>query len=245
MRRGDRLIAARLAPTVTVKFNTRGAASEPPTDDGVKVDVDRLRKQNIADYIRPLDNLVEQMGAPYVKMGWDANKAKQDAEIAACKTDDELREYLAREVIKRDKEVYELKRIHELSMMRMEAEHRSILRGRYEEHVYKGEQQHKETFENLSTTQHQKLIVVNQIMAMSKLIWTKMWVALAGTILFWLYLYWRYVLDPDMIYSEESVTPKMNVAAEGVRRAKQREELKKRLAELSDDPPHAAAEKTA
>lgn len=113
------------------------------------------------------------------------------------------REALIADILSRDKEVFELKRQHELSMLRVEQHQRRILKDQEDRGMYYEQNCNVHTFDTISTGLHSQRSTMHHTTALERLRNAKIFVAVMMTLAICAYLYYRYIVNPEWAYVEE------------------------------------------
>lgn len=117
------------------------------------------------------------------------------------------KEHLIAELLARDKEVYNLKRINELGFMRVENEQRRTIKLQEDKGLYYEQNSNFETFNTITNTSHQRRIVFNHVFDRRQWRRGRSMVIVNFTAWLWLYLFWRYQLNPEFEYSPVTLYP--------------------------------------
>ncbi|ESL07912.1 hypothetical protein TRSC58_04394 [Trypanosoma rangeli SC58] len=113
------------------------------------------------------------------------------------------RERLIQEILSRDKEIFELKRQHELSMLRVEQNQRRILKDQEDRGMYYEQNCNVHTFDTVSVGLYTQRNTLYHTMSVERLRNVKLLLTLLVTVLTCLYLYYRYMISPDRVYVEK------------------------------------------
>lgn len=115
------------------------------------------------------------------------------------------REALILQILSRDKEIFELKRQHELSMLRVEQNQRRILKDQEDRGMYYEQNCNVSTFETVSVGLHTQRSTVFHTINAERLRNVKVFLGLLVTIASCGYLYYRYMINPNFTYVERPV----------------------------------------
>ncbi|CCW60573.1 unnamed protein product [Phytomonas sp. EM1] len=142
---------------------------------------------------------IQERAAPYdyMKLGFPKDLDSQAHQAA--------REAIISEIILRDKEVFNLKRQHELSMLRVEQNQRRVLKDQEDRGLYYEQNCNVHTFETVSGGLHSQRNTLYHTMSVERLRNFKMMLIVLGTIITCVYLYFRYIVNPEWEYVEKPV----------------------------------------
>lgn len=144
----------------------------------------------------------------------------------------EVREQLIEAILSHDKEILELKRQHELSMLRVEQNQRRILKDQEDRGMYYEQNCNVHTFDTISVGLYSQRSALHHTIGLERLRNFKILLTVLSTILTCFYLYYRYIINPDFEYVEQPIKllgSKMQAIHDLVE-ARKLEEEKKRLA---------------
>ncbi|RNF24686.1 uncharacterized protein Tco025E_02366 [Trypanosoma conorhini] len=113
------------------------------------------------------------------------------------------RERLIQEILSRDKEIFELKRQHELSMLRVEQNQRRVLKDQEDRGMYYEQNCNVHTFDTVSVGLYTQRNTLYHTMSVERLRNVKLLLTLLVTLLTCFYLYYRYMINPDWVYVEK------------------------------------------
>eukprot|EP00796_Vickermania_ingenoplastis_P007228 gene7229-5080_t len=123
--------------------------------------------------------------------------------VVAPKTREAIREDLIMEILGRDKEIFELKRQHELSMLRVEQHQKRILKDQEDRGMYYEQNCNVHTFDTVSVGLHSQRTTLYHTMSLERLRNVKIVLSLIVTVLVCWYIYYRYMVNPDFVYVEK------------------------------------------
>ncbi|CCW66605.1 unnamed protein product [Phytomonas sp. Hart1] len=109
------------------------------------------------------------------------------------------------EILCYDKEVFNLKRQHELSMLRVENNQRRILKDQEDRGLYYEQNCNVHTFETVSSGLHSQRSTLYHTMGVERLRNFKLLLIILTTIMTCFYLYFRYMVNPKWEYVERPV----------------------------------------
>jgi hypothetical protein len=121
---------------------------------------------------------------------------------ARKRTEAEVKEDMIKALISKDKEVFELKRLHELSMLRVEQLQNRILKDQQDRGIYYEQNSNVHTFDTISVGQYTQRNTLHHMIGLEKLRNFKIYCAISASIYTCLFLYYRYIINPDMAYVE-------------------------------------------
>ncbi|KAF5219883.1 hypothetical protein ECC02_007110 [Trypanosoma cruzi] len=113
------------------------------------------------------------------------------------------RESLIQAILSRDKEIFELKRQHELSMLRVEQNQRRILKDQEDRGLYYEQNCNVHTFDTISVGLYTQRNTLYHTMSVERLRNVKLLLTLLVTLLTCFYLYYRYMINPNWVYVEK------------------------------------------
>lgn len=116
------------------------------------------------------------------------------------------REHLIREILSRDKEIFDLKRQHELSMLRVEQNQRRVLKDQEDRGMYYEQNCNVHTFDTISVGVYTQRNTLYHTMSVERLRNVKLFLTVLVTLLTCLYLYYRYMINPDWVYVEKPLS---------------------------------------
>lgn len=132
----------------------------------------------------------------------ELNKLKTQSDF----TDEEqFKEYLVKELLSRDKEVYNLKRINELGFMRVEREQHRTIKNQEDRGLYYEQNANFETFNTVTNTSHQRRIVFNHAWDRRQWRRARSVIAVNFAVWMWMYLYWAYQLNTELEYMPSAI----------------------------------------
>lgn len=114
-----------------------------------------------------------------------------------------VKEVLIEEIISRDKEIFELKRQHELSMLRVEQHQRRLLKDQDDRGIYYEQNCNVHTFDTVSVGLHSQRTTLYHTMSLERLRNLKIVLTILVSIVCCWYIYYRYVINPDFEYIEK------------------------------------------
>lgn len=110
---------------------------------------------------------------------------------------------LTQEIISRDKELFELKRQHELNMLRVEQHQKHILKGQEDRGMYNEQNCNVNTFGTISVGLYSQRSTLYHTMSVERLRNFKILLMVLAAIMSCVYLYYRYMIHPDWEYGEK------------------------------------------
>ena len=119
-----------------------------------------------------------------------------------ARTEAQIKEDIIKALISKDKEIFELKRLHELSMLRVEQLQNRILKDQEDRGIYYEQNSNVHTFDTISVGQYTQRNTLHHMMGLEKLRNFKIYCAISASIYTCLFLYYRYIINPDMAYVE-------------------------------------------
>lgn len=117
----------------------------------------------------------------------------------------QARDLLIQGILSRDKEIFELKRQHELSMLRVEQHQRRMLKDQEDRGMYYEQNVNVHTFDTISVGLHSQRSTLYHTMSAERLRNFKMFLSVIVTIVSCAYLYYRYMINPAWEYVEEPI----------------------------------------
>ncbi|CBH10600.1 hypothetical protein, conserved [Trypanosoma brucei gambiense DAL972] len=115
----------------------------------------------------------------------------------------QYRERLIQEILSRDKEIFELKRQHELSMLRVEQNQKRVLKDQEDRGMYYEQNCNVHTFDTVSVGLYTQRNTLYHTMSIERLRNVKLFTTLLVTVLTCFYLYYRYMINNDWVYVEK------------------------------------------
>lgn len=106
-------------------------------------------------------------------------------------------------ILQRDKEIFTLKRQHELSLLRIEQHQNRILKDQEDRGIYYEQNCNVHTFDTISVGLYSQRNTWYHTAMVQRLRETKIGLTLLMAASTWVYLYFRYMMNPDMLYVEE------------------------------------------
>ncbi|KEG09656.1 hypothetical protein DQ04_04861040 [Trypanosoma grayi] len=113
------------------------------------------------------------------------------------------REHLIREILSRDKEIFELKRQHELSMLRVEQNQRRVLKDQEDRGMYYEQNCNVHTFDTVSVGLYTQRNTLYHTMSVERLRNVKLFVTVLVTLVTCIYFYYRYMVSSEWVYVEK------------------------------------------
>lgn len=113
------------------------------------------------------------------------------------------REDIINAILSRDKEIFELKRQHELSMLRVEEHQRRILKDQEDRGMYYEQNCNVHTFDTVSVGLHSQRSTLFHTMSLERLRNFKIFLSILTTIGSCGYIYYRYMINPEFEYVEK------------------------------------------
>lgn len=125
--------------------------------------------------------------------------------------DDEARRLAARdaiiqEILSRDKVVFELKRQHELSMLRVEQNQARVLKDQEDRGMYYEQNNNVHTFDTISVGLYSQRSTLYHTMSAERLRNFKVFLMVFSSVATCVYLYYRYMINPDWAYVERPLS---------------------------------------
>ncbi|CAJ1014708.1 hypothetical protein, conserved [Leishmania lindenbergi] len=117
----------------------------------------------------------------------------------------EVRDAIIHEILSRDKVVFELKRQHELSMLRIEQNQERVLKDQEDRGMYYEQNSNVHTFDTISVGLYSQRSTLYHTMSAERLRNVKVFLMVFSTVLTCVYLYYRYMINPDWAYVERSM----------------------------------------
>ncbi|GET92215.1 hypothetical protein, conserved [Leishmania tarentolae] len=133
--------------------------------------------------------------------GADACNADVDAEAKRL----EARDAIIREILSRDKVIFELKRQHELSMLRVEQNQARVLKDQEDRGMYYEQNSNVHTFDTISVGLYSQRSTLYHTMSAERLRNLKVFLMVLSTVVTCVYLYYRYMINPDWAYVERPI----------------------------------------
>ncbi|KPA82182.1 hypothetical protein ABB37_03308 [Leptomonas pyrrhocoris] len=134
--------------------------------------------------------------------GVDPQEPPLDSEAAAAKRR-AAREAIIQEIISRDKVIFELKRQHELSMLRVEQNQARVLKDQEDRGMYYEQNSNVHTFDTISVGLYSQRSTLYHTMSAERLRNVKIFLMVFTTFATCAYLYYRYIINPDWTYVEK------------------------------------------
>ena len=138
-------------------------------------------------------------------------------------------------IMQRDKEIFTLKRQHELSMLRVEQHQGRILKDQEDRGIYYEQNCNVHTFDTISVGLYSQRNTMYHTLMVQRLRELKILLTLGVTGIFWAYLYWRYMLSDEMMYIAEPVVffgSKAQVINEAKQKREEDEQRKRFMSEV-------------
>lgn len=158
-----------------------------------------------------------------------ASASSPSSASSSSSSSQDHREALIFALLQRDKEIFTLKRQHELSMLRVEQHQNRILRDQEDRAVYYEQNCNVHTFDTISVGLYSQRNTLYHTLSMERLRQTKIVLMIAATATVWSYLYLRYTNNPNMIYLPEGVVfGSRSLAVKEVKMKQQEEEERKK-----------------
>ncbi|KAG8342413.1 hypothetical protein TRVL_06755 [Trypanosoma vivax] len=120
-------------------------------------------------------------------------------------SDESRREHLIKEILSRDKEIFELKRQHELSMLRVEQNQRRVLKDQEDRGMYYEQNCNVHTFDTVSVGLYTQRNTLYHTISIERLRNVKLFSTVIVTLITCLYLYYRYMINDEWIYVEKPI----------------------------------------
>ncbi|KAG5491564.1 hypothetical protein JIQ42_01469 [Leishmania sp. Namibia] len=124
------------------------------------------------------------------------------ADVDAAAKRMEAREAIIQEILSRDKVVFELKRQHELSMLRVEQNQARVLKDQEDRGMYYEQNCNVHTFDTISVGLYSQRSTLYHTMSAERLRNLKVFLMVFSTLVTCVYLYYRYMINPDWAYVE-------------------------------------------
>lgn len=122
-------------------------------------------------------------------------------ERETCKNESShTKEFFIAEILSRDKEIFELKRQHELSMLRVEHHQRRLLKDQEDRGMYYEQNCNVHTFDTVSVGLHSQRTTLYHTMSLERLRNFKIVLTIIISILCCWYIYYRYMINPEFTY---------------------------------------------
>ncbi|KPI86460.1 hypothetical protein ABL78_4491 [Leptomonas seymouri] len=128
--------------------------------------------------------------------------APPDSEAAAAKRQ-AARDAIIQEIISRDKVIFELKRQHELSMLRVEQSQARVLKDQEDRGMYYEQNSNVHTFDTISVGLYSQRSTLYHTMSAERLRNVKIFLMVFTTLATCVYFYYRYIINPDWAYVEK------------------------------------------
>nr|CCD15277.1 unnamed protein product [Trypanosoma congolense IL3000] len=113
------------------------------------------------------------------------------------------RDRLISEILSRDKEIFELKRQHELSMLRVEQNQRRVLKDQEDRGMYYEQNCNVHTFDTVSVGLYTQRNTLYHTMSIERLRNVKLFTTVLVTVLTCFYFYYRYMINDDWVYVQK------------------------------------------
>lgn len=113
------------------------------------------------------------------------------------------KQVLIAEILSRDKEIFELKRQHELSMLRVEYHQRRILKDQEDRGMYYEQNCNVHTFDTVSVGLHSQRATLYHTISLERLRNFKIILSIFVSMFCCWYIYYRYMVNPDFTYIEK------------------------------------------
>lgn len=123
--------------------------------------------------------------------------------VPAQRRVEDIREQIILDILSRDKEIFELKRQHELSMLRVEQHQRRILKDQEDRGMYYEQNCNVHTFDTISVGLHSQRSTLYHTLNLEKLRNFKIFLSVIMTFGACFYIYYRYMINPDFRYVEK------------------------------------------
>ncbi|KAG5468614.1 hypothetical protein CUR178_01448 [Leishmania enriettii] len=124
------------------------------------------------------------------------------AHVEAAAKRMEAREAIIQAILSRDKVVFELKRQHELSMLRVEQNQARVLKDQEDRGMYYEQNCNVHTFDTISVGLYSQRSTLYHTMSAERLRNLKVFLMVFSTLVTCVYLYYRYMINPDWAYVE-------------------------------------------
>ena len=118
----------------------------------------------------------------------------------------EVKEKVIQYLISRDKELFDLKRQHELALLRIEQGQNRALKFEQEKDSYTEQSVNVTTFEELSVSHYTRRNSFYLIAGVAQLRQIKTWLTVGCTLLLWVYFYYKYIVNPEKQYVKTRTT---------------------------------------
>lgn len=112
------------------------------------------------------------------------------------------RDALIQEILSQDKEIFELKRQHELSMLRVRQNQERVLKDQEDRGMYYEQNCNVHTFDTVSVGLYSQRSTLYHTISAERLRNFKIFLTVLTTLLTCVYLYYRYMINPDWAYVE-------------------------------------------
>lgn len=112
------------------------------------------------------------------------------------------RDAIIQEILSRDKVVFELKRQHELSMLRVEQSQSRVLKDQEDRGMYYEQNSNVHTFDTISVGLYSQRSTLYHTMSAERLRNMKIFLMVFTTLVTCVYFYYRYIINPDWEYVE-------------------------------------------
>ncbi|KAL7696271.1 hypothetical protein N2W54_007002 [Lotmaria passim] len=133
--------------------------------------------------------------------GAASHKPSLDAEAMEAKRQ-AARDAIIQEIISRDKVIFELKRQHELSMLRVEQNQARVLKDQEDRGMYYEQNSNVHTFDTISVGLYSQRSTLYHTMSAERLRNLKIFLMVFTTFATCAYFYYRYIINPDWEYVE-------------------------------------------
>ena len=117
------------------------------------------------------------------------------------RTPEAVKRALVRTLMAKDKEVFDLKRLHELSLTRVEQHHERLLKNHEEKAIYTEDMVNKQALETVEVTEHEFAAVKKHRDMSTNMKYLIAFLNVAVTILCMRWLYFWYASDPRRHYT--------------------------------------------
>lgn len=118
-------------------------------------------------------------------------------------SDTSVRDQVIDEILSFDKEIFELKRQHELSMLRVEQHQKRILKDQEDRGMYYEQNCNVHTFDTVSVGLHSQRTTLFHTMSLERLRNFKIMLSFVATFGCCAYIYYRYMINPEFTYMEK------------------------------------------
>ncbi|KAG5493898.1 hypothetical protein JKF63_01730 [Porcisia hertigi] len=117
----------------------------------------------------------------------------------------EARDAIIQEILSRDRVIFELKRQHELSMLRVEQNQARVLKDQEDRGMYYEQNSNVHTFDTISVGLYSQRSTLYHTMSAERLRNVKVFLMVLSTVLSCVYLYYRYMINVDWAYVERPI----------------------------------------